>query len=589
MARNAVRFVRRGRVVERRDFTPVETLLDHLRLHERAYGTKEGCAEGDCGACTVAVGRPDGHGGVTWRPVNSCILLLGMVDGAAVVAVEDLASADGALHPVQRAMVDLHGSQCGFCTPGFVMSLFTLYHSGLRPDRTVVNDWLAGNLCRCTGYRPIADAALACCTGEATDAFAKHAAETAGLLAGLSRGASPSEGADPSGDGHRPGGPTRSNTPAPASRFKPSGHDDLPGGPARRGDARAPGHTEPPGETGRFRPTGPSDDADLFVGDDASFFAAPASEDALAALCARYPDATLVGGATDVGLWITKQLRDLPRIVHTGRVAALHEVREADDRVEIGAAATYAEAEAALGAIDPDVGEMLRRLGSKQVRATGTVGGNIANGSPIGDSPPVLIALGATIELRHGDAHRMLALEDFFLDYGRQDRAPGEILTRITVPRLGTDAHFRCYKISKRFDQDISALLGAFRFRVHRGRIAGARIAFGGMAATPKRAAATERAVTDLRLRDPASWPGAADALAQDFSPIDDHRASARYRMRVARSLLLKALAEIAGRPTSETRIIGVRERQDDGRHSGRTISPGGARTPAPGAAEPSR
>ena len=508
MARNAVRFVRRGRIVERSDFAPTETLLDHLRIRERAFGTKEGCAEGDCGACTVAVGRPDGNGGVTYRPVNGCILLLGMVDGAEIVTVEDLASSNGGLHPVQRAMVDLHASQCGFCTPGFVMSLFTLYHAGLRPDRAAVNDWLAGNLCRCTGYRPIADAALACCAGEADDAFAKRVAETAGLLAGL------------------------------------------------------------------------SDDADLFAGDDESFFAAPATEDALAALCARHPDATIVGGATDVGLWITKQLRDLPRIVHTGRVASLHEVRETDGRVEIGAAATYTEAEAALGGIDPDVGEMLRRLGSKQVRATGTVGGNIANGSPIGDSPPVLIALGAAIELRRGDARRTLALEDFFLDYGRQDRVPGEILTRITVPRLGADEHFRCYKISKRFDQDISALLGAFRFGIRRGRVAAARIAFGGMAATPKRAPATESAVTGLRLRDPASWPAAADALAEDFSPIDDHRASARYRMRVARSLLLKALAEIAGRPTSDTRITGIREGEHHG-STGRTGSASGARAPA--------
>ena len=508
MARNAVRFVRRGRIVERSGFAPTETLLNHLRIRERAFGTKEGCAEGDCGACTVAVGRPDGNGGVTWRPVNGCILLLGMVDGAEIVTVEDLASSNGALHPVQRAMVDLHASQCGFCTPGFVMSLFTLYHAGLRPDRTVVNDWLAGNLCRCTGYRPIADAALACCTGEADDAFARRAAETAGMLAEL------------------------------------------------------------------------ADDADLFTGNDASFFAAPATEDALATLCARHPDATIVGGATDVGLWITKQLRVLPCVAHTGRVASLREVRETDDRVEIGAAATYAEAEAALDGIDPDVGEMLRRLGSKQVRATGTVGGNIANGSPIGDSPPVLIALGATIELRHGDARRTLALEDFFLDYGRQDRAPGEILTRITVPRLAEDEHFRCYKISKRFDQDISALLGAFRLRVRRGRVADARIAFGGMAATPKRTPATEHAVTGLRLRDPASWPAAAAALAEDFSPIDDHRASAGYRMRVARSLLLKALAEIAGRSTSETRITGFREREGGGRT--RRMSAGrGPRAPA--------
>ena len=533
MARDAVRFVRRGRIVERSDFAPTETLLDHLRIRERAHGTKEGCAEGDCGACTVAVGRPDGNGGVTWRPVNSCILLLGMVDGAEIVTVEDLASPDGALHPVQRAMVDLHASQCGFCTPGFVMSLFALYHAGLRPDRAVVSDWLAGNLCRCTGYRPIADAALACCMGEADDAFTKRAAETAGLLAGLSGETYLSDDPHDSGDTH------------------PSGGTDL------------------------------SDcDDDLFVGDAETFFAAPATEDALATLCARHPDATIVGGATDVGLWITKQLRELPRIVHTGRVASLHEVRETEGGVEIGAAATYTEAEAALGGIDPDVGEMLRRLGSKQVRATGTVGGNIANGSPIGDSPPVLIALGATIELRRGDARRTLALEDFFLDYGRQDRAPGEILTRISVPRLDSDEHFRCYKISKRFDQDISALLGAFRFRIRRGCVAGARIAYGGMAATPKRAVATERVVTGLRLRDPASWLAAAATLSEDFSPIDDHRASAVYRLRVARSLLLKAVTEIAGRPTSETRIIGLRAREG-GRHTGRTTSPSGVRAPA--------
>ena len=272
MTRNAVRFVRRGRVVERSDFTPTETLLDHLRITERACGTKEGCAEGDCGACTVALGRLDGDGRVTYQPVNSCILLLGMIDGTEIVTVEDLASSNGGLHPVQRAMVDLHASQCGFCTPGFVMSLFTLYHAGRLADRAVVNDWLAGNLCRCTGYRPIADAALACCTGEADDAFTQRADETAGLLAEL------------------------------------------------------------------------SDDADLFVGNDEAFFAAPSDEDALAALCARHPDATIVAGATDVGLWITKQLRDLPRIVHTGRVASLREVRETDDHVEIGAAATYAEA-----------------------------------------------------------------------------------------------------------------------------------------------------------------------------------------------------------------------------------------------------
>ncbi len=490
MPRDVVRFLRRGRVIERRGFAPAETLLDHLRLHERALGTKEGCAEGDCGACTVAVGRlRDGR--PVYEPVNACIQLLGMVDGAEVVTADDLAPSSRRLHPVQQALVEAHASQCGFCTPGFVMSLFALYHAGVRADRATVNDWLAGNLCRCTGYRPIADAALACCTGEADDAYSERAPETARRLAALA------------------------------------------------GD----------------------EDDHLFAGGEDAFFAAPATEDALAALAARYPDATLVAGATDVGLWITKQLRDLPRIVHTGRVASLHEVLERSDRVEIGAAATYAEAEPVLRALDPDVGEMLRRLGSKQVRAAGTIGGNIANGSPIGDSPPVLIALGATIELRLGEARRTLPLEDFFIDYGRQDRNPGEVLTRIVVPRPGPAEHFRCYKISKRFDQDISALLGAFRLRVQEGRVAEARIAYGGMAATPKRARRAERAAAGLRLDEPAAWPAAAEALAEDFSPIDDHRASAAYRMRVARSLLVKALAEVAGRPSAETRVVGVRER----------------------------
>ena len=487
MARDVVRFLRRGRVVELHDFPPTETLLEHLRLRERALGTKEGCAEGDCGACTVAVGRLRA-GRRVYEPVNSCIQLVGTLDGTEVVTVDDLAERGGhGLHPVQQALVDAHASQCGFCTPGFVMSLFTLYHAGTRADRATVNDWLAGNLCRCTGYRPIADAAIASCTGVATDANARDAGETAKRLETI------------------------------------------------------------------------ADGEDLFVGSEDSFFAAPATEDGLAALAARYPDAVLVGGATDVGLWVTKQLRELPRILHTGRVASLHAVRERGDRLEIGAAATYAEAEPALAAIDPDVGEMLRRLGSKQVRAAGTVGGNIANGSPIGDTPPVLIALGATIELRLGESRRTLPLESFFLAYGRQDRAPGEILTRIFVARLGPRDHFRCYKISKRFDQDISALLGAFRLRIEGARVVGARIAFGGMAATPKRARTTERAVAGLSLEEPKSWSAAARSLAADFAPIDDHRASAAYRLRAARALLTKALAEVAGRPTAETRVAGVR------------------------------
>ncbi len=490
--RDAVRFLRRGRITRIENFDPAETLLAYLRLRERVTGTKEGCAEGDCGACTVAVGRVR-KGRVVYEPTNSCIQLLGALDGADVVTVDDLAPSGAALHPVQQALVDHHASQCGFCTPGFVMALFTLFHANKSPDRASVNDWLAGNLCRCTGYRPIVDAALDCCSGTAQDDFTRNAARTAARLEAL------------------------------------------------------------------------DDGQDLFVGNEETFYAAPASEDSLADLCVRYPEAVITGGATDVGLWITKELRHLTRIIHTGRVPSLRAVREEDDRVELGAAVTYAEAEAALRSIDPDVGEVLRRLGSRQVRAIGTVGGNIANGSPIGDMPPLLIALGASIELRLGARRRTLPLEAFFLDYGVQDRAPGELLTRIRVPRPGPEERFRSYKIAKRYDQDISSVLGAFRFRMTDGRIASATMAWGGMAATPKRSPRTEEALIGLGPGD-REWRRDVEesvyaALASDFSPIDDHRASARYRLRVAGALVLKALGEIAGRTSRETRVRGNRER----------------------------
>jgi xanthine dehydrogenase small subunit len=486
MARKSLRFIRKGRLVELADVDPAGTLLDHLRLAEGSVGTKEGCNEGDCGACTVALGRLRG-GRLVYEPVNACIQFVGMADGAEIVTVEDLAEG-GALHPVQRAMVDLHGSQCGFCTPGIVMSLFTLYQTGVAADRASVCDQLAGNLCRCTGYRPIVDAALAACSGAPADAFAARAAGTAARLAAL------------------------------------------------------------------------ADGEDVLVGDEDRFFAAPASLDALSALLERHPDATIVAGATDVGLWVTKQLRTLPKIVWLGRVAGLDAVEETPAGVRIGATATYEAAAAAVAAIDPDLGSLWRRIGSKQVRFSGTVGGNIANGSPIGDTPPALIALGATLELRHGDTVRRLPLEEFFLAYGRQDRAPGEVVVAVEVPRLGSSDVFRCYKISKRFDQDISAVMAAIRLTLADGRIASARIAFGGMAGVPKRAAAAEVALAGARPGDPALPAAVRTALAADFTPLDDMRASAAYRLDIAGSLLEKALLEVAGTPTTATRVFAHRE-----------------------------
>ncbi len=487
MARDAIRFWRNGQPIEVSGFHPRTTLLDYLRLQERRVGTKEGCAEGDCGACTVAIGRVQ-DGRVHYEPVNACILLLGQADGAEVVTVEDLAQ-NGELHPVQSAMVAHHGSQCGFCTPGIVMSLFALYQEAERPlRREQVNDALAGNLCRCTGYRPIIDAALEACANPPRDAFAQASVTTARGLAEW------------------------------------------------------------------------DDGEDLFVGDSARFFAAPGSEASLAELCAQHPEATLVAGCTDVGLWVTKGMIELDKVIWLGHIRSLGQIVDSDDALTIGATVTHAQAFASLESIDPDIGELMRRFGSAQVRASGTVGGNIANGSPIGDLAPALIALGSTLELRQGENTRTLPLENFFIAYRKQDRRPGEFVRSVTVPKIKDGEAFRAYKVSKRFDEDISAVMGAFKFTLEGRRIAQARIAFGGMAGIPKRALETEAALIGVSLDEPSSWGDAMAATARDYQPLDDHRASAAYRMTVARNLVFKALSETASGTTHATRIIGLRE-----------------------------
>ena len=286
-----------------------------------------------------------------------------------------------------------------------------------------------------------------------------------------------------------------------------------------------------------------------------AFFAAPASEPSFARLYMEHPDATIVAGATDVGLWITKKLTPLEKIIHVGRIAELAKIVENPVGYTFGAVVSLARAAPVLGSIDPDIAEVLRRFGSTQVRACGTVGGNIANGSPIGDLAPMLIALNARVELRRGDHIRELALEDFFLDYGKQDRQPGEYVRRLLVPKLSPATHFRAYKITKRTDEDISAVLAAFCLKVDGGRISDARVAFGGMAAIPKRAKTVEEKLRGLSLADTRGWQPAADAINQDFTPLTDQRASAAYRSRVAGNLVIKAIAEMAGIGPGVTRI----------------------------------
>ncbi len=460
------------------------TLLQYLRDDLGLKGSKEGCAEGDCGACTVIV-EDLVEGQLKARAINACIAFLPHLHGRSVVTVEAVAEPDGTLSPVQQAMVECHGSQCGFCTPGFVLSLEAARQNGTLVDANI-DDVLAGNLCRCTGYGPIVEA------------------------------------------GRR------------AARIAPTATEQA------RIAARLLALTALAHETS----------SNLAIDHCGSHSFAPASLTSFAVLAAAHPAATIVAGATDVGLWVTKRHQRFPVMLYTGRVRELHAMTERDGMLSIGAAVPYTEAMAALGRHWPDLGELLRRLGSVQVRNSGTIGGNIANGSPIGDSAPALIGLGATLVLRQGDATRRLPLEDFFIAYGKQDLQPGEFVEQIEIPLTARADEFACHKVSKRFDQDISAVCGCFALRVENGTIASARIAFGGMAATPKRALAVERALIGQPWTE-ATVALALPAFAEDFQPISDMRASAIYRLRVAGNLLRRTFHERQfGR--DRTRLVGA-------------------------------
>jgi xanthine dehydrogenase small subunit len=485
-AESQIRFLLNGAEIALSDVRPDETLLDWLRLTRALRGTKEGCAEGDCGACTVLVGRPTPEG-LVYEGVNACIRFLASLHGCHVVTVEHLKGVGGGLHPVQQAMVDYHGSQCGFCTPGFVMSLYALWMQDPDPGEAAIEKALQGNLCRCTGYEPIVKAARA---------ISSYGALEADFLAA-----------------------ERSAVAERLASIRTGGRVEI--------------------GTGKER------------------LVLPASVDDLAAVLEAEPAATIVAGSTDVGLWVTKFMRDIAPAVFIGHLDGLKTVSQRDGVLTIGAGVSYTDAFATLSDRIPAFGPLIDRIGGAQVRNMGTIGGNIANGSPIGDMPPPLIALGASLTLRKGAARRTIALEDFFIAYGKQDRQPGEFVEAVHVPVPAAGTQFAAYKVTKRRDEDITAALGAFAITVEDGIVAEVCIAYGGMAATPKRAKAVEAAL----IGKPWSLntiEAAMEAYEDDYQPISDMRASAEYRMLAAKNLLKRFFLAHGG---TDERVMLRRER----------------------------
>ena len=477
MPTQPLRFVRRGEIVTLPAVDTSRTLLEVLREDLHCTGTKEGCGEGDCGACTVVLGE-EKQGKLELRAINSCIRLAHSIDGMALWTVEDLKN-----HPTQQAMVECHGSQCGFCTPGFVMSLFALYESkpGQAITRTQAQGALSGNLCRCTGYRPILDAA------QAMQDLPAVRVDEAAVLAGLRELAKP------------------------------------------KGAATAP---------------------------DTSYLSPKSLKDLLF-LRAQYPEAQLVAGCTDVGLWVTKMHMQFPRILDVTRVKELRRVEHYKHHIAIGAAVPLTDAFAALVADRPQLDRFAHRFAGLPVRNSGTLGGNVANGSPIGDSMPLLIALGANVVLMSTRGHREMRLEDLYTGYRKNVVAQDEVLAWIKVPKAVPQEFSRVYKISKRFEDDISAVCLALKLHIEQGVVTQASIGVGGVAATPVRALKTQAALLGQPWI-PSTVQAAMQVLRAEFSPISDMRASATYRTAVLGNLLQRFWLESqgAGDSSLETLVL---------------------------------
>jgi xanthine dehydrogenase small subunit len=458
---------------------PTMTVLDWLRLRARLTGTKEGCAEGDCGACTIVLGR-EGHGRMQYQAVNSCLMMLPQLDGCAVLTVEGLAASDDALHPVQQALIDAEATQCGFCTPGFVMAIFAFHHGGERAEDALIHEALAGNLCRCTGYRSIVDACRRLAPAPA-DRFAAEAGPTAAAL------------------------------------------DNLPACTDYRIDSQT--------------------------------FLIPRTLGELLAAVARHPDALLLAGGTDLGLRVSKDREAFPIVISTTKVAELTQITSDAQALTIGSAVTYTQALPHLDAHFPAFGALVRRIGSRQIRNLGTIAGNLATASPIGDTLPCLMALGASVTLASRAGERTMPVEGFITGYRKTTLGPNEVIAGIRIPLLAVDRSFAAYKVSKRFDQDISTVVAAFRLARDGDNVRELRAVFGGMAARVMRAANLEAALSGREWTQPALADIDA-ALARDFTPMSDHRGGAGYRLRAAAGLVRRLQLETTTRASASVEAL---------------------------------
>ena len=481
---NSVRFVLDGKIVEAQGQRRTTTVLDYLREDMHRTGTKEGCAEGDCGACVILVGELNAAGnGVHYIPSNSCMQLLPSLDGKSIKTVESLKAKDGTLHPIQQEMVDCFGSQCGFCTPGIVMSLTGLVQTNSCPSRTQINDALSGNLCRCTGYKPIIEATLKACQRPAAELKIADTADIA-LLKEIQRDAEPTMGLD------------GQIIVQPVVR-------------TRKG----------------------------------SEFVSPSTIDEVALYLEQHPEATLLAGSTEIGLQVNKQFSRPRHIAYLGNVAELKAVKETATAWSIGAATPLSVIEVLVAKAYPDFAEVIRRFGSPPIRSTATLAGNIANGSPIGDTMPCLMALAAVLVLRKGAKTRKVALDAFYTGMKKSVLQAGEFITAIELPKPKVGAYFRAHKISKRFDQDISATCCAMRYELMDGKLKNVQIAYNGMAPSPCRAPKIE-AVIEGKLPREVKASDIDAAITASFPARDGLRATWAYRSLVARNLVMQFVEE---------------------------------------------